>query len=84
VLDAQKTHTMADKIKVMVVGSCGLGICGKWGGVWWLWKEGIGWDADGGWVMEGIGNVSVLCVFGDGDWFVVGLVSVGGFGWSAW
>jgi len=50
VLDAQKTHTMADKIKVMVVGSCGLGICGNWGGVWWLWKEGIGWDADGGWV----------------------------------
>jgi len=29
VLDAQKTHTVADKIKIMVVGSCGPGICGK-------------------------------------------------------
>jgi len=37
-----------------------------------------------GLVTEGTGNVGVLCVFGDGDWFVVGLGSVGGFGWSAW
>ncbi len=34
VLDAQKTHTMSDKITIMVAGSCGLGICDKWVGGW--------------------------------------------------
>jgi len=36
------------------------------------------------WVAEGTGNVGVLCVFDDSDGFVVGLVSVGVFGWAAW
>jgi len=34
VLDARKTHTMADRNKIMVAGSCELGICSKWGGGW--------------------------------------------------
>jgi len=36
------------------------------------------------WVAKCAGNVGVLCVFGDGNGFVVGLVSVGVFGWAAW
>jgi len=34
--------------------------------------------------VVGTGNVGVLCVFGDGDWFVAVLFPVGGLGWSAW
>jgi len=81
VLDARKTHTMSDNNKIMVAESCELGICDRCGEGWWLWKEGNCWDTDGGWVAEGMGDVSVLCVVGDGDWFVVGLVFVIEFGW---
>jgi len=41
VLDARKTHTVAGMSNIMVVGSCWLGISGKWGGGYWLGKEGI-------------------------------------------
>ena len=41
VLDAQKTHTILDRMKIMVAGSCELGIGGNWGGEYVLGEKGI-------------------------------------------
>jgi len=64
VLDARKTHTVAGRSNIMVAGSCWLGIDGKWwdwGSRWWLGKEGICWSEVWECVVEGTGNVGVLC-----------------------
>jgi len=44
---------------------------------------GICCGADWVCVAQGTGNIGVLCVFGGGSGFVVGLVSVGGLGWAS-
>jgi len=41
VLDAQKTHTISDNNKIMVAGSCELGIGGNWGCECMLGEKGI-------------------------------------------